>query len=103
MTETPTGRWAVDVDLSGPPERLAAEAPLKASWRRVPGVANHVFTHFALDLAVLTATVPMATDAPAGARWVPADQIGGEALPTVFRKALAHALGDRLRPRGPSR
>ncbi|WP_020181265.1 A/G-specific adenine glycosylase [Methylopila sp. M107] len=99
MAETPTGRWAADVDIAAPLEALSAEAPFKASWRRVPGVATHVFTHFALELAVLTATAPLATNAPAGARWVPADKLGGEALPTVFRKALAHALGDRLGPR----
>ncbi|MDR4307859.1 A/G-specific adenine glycosylase [Chelatococcus sambhunathii] len=101
MAETPTGRWSEDVDLSAPLAALAAEAPLAAAWRRTPGVATHVFTHFVLELAVLVASAPAGSQAPSGARWVPVERLGEEALPTVFRKALAHALGDRLRPRAP--
>lgn len=96
MTELPTGRWAADVDLAAPLGSLAAEAPLEAAWRRVPGAASHVFTHFALELALLAATVPRSTPAPAGARWAAADDLAGEALPSVFRKAIAHAKSGRV-------
>ncbi|MFC3691004.1 A/G-specific adenine glycosylase [Chenggangzhangella methanolivorans] len=91
MAEIPTGRWAEDVDLSASGETLAAEAPLSARWRRVPGAAAHVFTHFSLELAVMTAEVGADVPAPTGARWVQAGDLPGEALPTVFRKALVHA------------
>lgn len=91
MTEVPTGRWGEDVDLAVPAGALSAEAPLVGEWRREPGVATHVFTHFALELAVMTARFPASRPAPAGARWVAAADLAGEALPTVFRKALAHA------------
>lgn len=93
MTEVPTGRWAEDVDLSRALGDLAAEAPLDAGWRRVPGVATHVFTHFALELAVLKAVLARGTPAPEGSRWLLARDIEGAAIPTVFRKALAHARG----------
>jgi len=95
MTEAPTGRWAADVDLSLPVDALAAEAPLAAHWRRTPGLVTHVFTHFALELAVLCARVPAGTPAPAGARWVAAAELAGEALPSVFRKVAAHAGAGR--------
>jgi A/G-specific adenine glycosylase len=101
MSEVPTGRWAADVDLSRPAEALAEEAPLAARWRRVPGVATHVFTHFALELAVLSARVPTGTPAPDGARWVSRRDLLGEALPSAFRKVVAHATGGEAdRPAG---
>jgi len=91
MTEPPTGVWSETVDLTAPLARLAEEAPLAADWRRLPGVVTHVFSHFALDLAVLAAVVPQATPAPAGARWVARRDLDGEAVPSVFRKVVAHA------------
>lgn len=90
MAEVPTGRWAEDVDLAASEVALAREAPFSANWRRVSGVATHVFTHFALELAVMTADAPAGMAAPAGSRWVAAADLSGEALPTVFRKALVH-------------
>ncbi|GLK67766.1 A/G-specific adenine glycosylase [Hansschlegelia plantiphila] len=93
MTEIPTGRWAEDVDLDATPAALEAEAPLAARWSRASGLATHVFTHFALELAVLTTRVPAATAAPDGARWVPIATLDGEAIPSAFRKVVIHAIG----------
>jgi A/G-specific adenine glycosylase len=53
-----------------------------------------VFTHFPLELTVYLAQVPRAAKAPKGARWVKLSEAADEALPTVMRKVLAHALGD---------
>jgi A/G-specific adenine glycosylase len=102
MSELPTGRWAEDVDLAAPLGVLAANAPIDADWRRVPGVAAHVFTHFALELAVLTARLPPTVAAPAGARFVAAKDLASEALPTVFRRAIAHGMGGRMTASGQS-
>ena len=60
----------------------------------MPGVVTHVFTHFPLELVVYAAEVPRGAGAPDGARWVAIDALPGEALPTVMRKVLAHALED---------
>ena len=88
MTEVPTTEWSRDFD-----DAAALDgAPLKATWRRLPGVVRHVFTHFPLELAVFIAQVPRATAAPKGARWVKLDVAADEALPNVMRKVLAHAL-----------
>lgn len=88
MTEVPGSAWSHDFDSA---QALAA-APLKATWKRLPGVVRHVFTHFPLELTVFAAQVPRAAKAPKGARWVKRMEAGDEALPTVMRKVLAHAL-----------
>ena len=90
MTEVPGSAWAHDYDSA---QALAA-APLQAKWRRLPGVVNHVFTHFPLELTVYVAQMPRTAKAPKGARWVKLVDAHDEALPTVMRKVLAHALGD---------
>ncbi|HKM87289.1 MAG TPA: A/G-specific adenine glycosylase [Xanthobacteraceae bacterium] len=63
-------------------------------WRRIPGVVRHVFTHFPLELFVYLAELPAATPPPAGMRWVALSGLSSEALPSVMRKIVAHALGD---------
>ncbi len=67
------------------------QAPLKAKWRKLPGVVEHGFTHFPLRQTVYVASVPAKTKAPAGMRWVALADLHGEALPNVMRKVLAHA------------
>lgn len=82
MTETPTSDW------TGTPAGPAF--PLPGDWRRA-GQVIHVFTHFRLELDVWTATVD-----PSGLEegwWTPPGELAAEALPTVFRKVLATALG----------
>ena len=91
MTEVPGSAWSHDFDAAA----ALASAPrfrARLNWRKLPGVVMHVFTHFPLELVVFTAPVPRATPAPKGARWVKLTDLPGEALPTVMRKVLAHAL-----------
>jgi A/G-specific adenine glycosylase len=61
-------------------------------WRKLPGRVTHTFTHFPLELIVYTASITRSTKPPAGARWIPVRQLAGEALPSVMRKVIAHAL-----------
>ncbi len=89
MTEVPGTDWMHDFDLSSA-EKSAPR--IKAKWRKLPGTVRHVFTHFPLELTVFVADVPRATAAPKGARWVKVAELAGEALPSVMRKVLAHAL-----------
>jgi A/G-specific adenine glycosylase len=91
MTEVPGSEWSHDFDIASA-IRSAPRLRAKAPWRRRPGVVRHVFTHFPLELAVFVAQVPRATPALKGARWVKLAALPGEALPTVMRKVLAHAL-----------
>jgi len=91
MTEVPGSVWAHDFD-SAQALRSAPRFKSKPKWRKLPGVVRHVFTHFPLELAVFTAPLARATRPPKGARWVKLADLPGEALPTVMRKVLAHAL-----------
>jgi A/G-specific adenine glycosylase len=91
MTEVPGSAWVHDYDAA---EALASAPRFrgKPKWRKLPGVVRHVFTHFPLELAVYVVAVARATPAPKGARWVKLKDLPGEALPSVMRKVLSHAL-----------
>jgi A/G-specific adenine glycosylase len=91
MTEVPGSAWTHDFNLEG---ALGAAPFPAAQWRRLPGLVRHVFTHFPLELTVYYAEVPRTAKAPKGTRWVARADLAGEALPTVMRKVLAHALED---------
>ncbi|HLK83571.1 MAG TPA: A/G-specific adenine glycosylase [Xanthobacteraceae bacterium] len=107
MTEVPTTEWSSDFvpadaaadapRFSAPPGRreAAVSASLKVSWRRVPGVINHVFTHFPLELVVLRARLPKSAVAPKGMYWIDRQSIASAALPSVMRKVVSHALGEQ--------
>jgi A/G-specific adenine glycosylase len=114
MTEVPTSEWSADFEESdtlGVAPRLSStrrDGKKKTSWRRVPGVVRHVFTHFPLELLVYLAEIPAGTPAPASTRWIGIAGLSGEALPSVMRKVVLHALGGepltpRPSPRGPAR
>lgn len=101
MTEVPTTAWTHDFDAA----QALDSAPFAGEerrivWKRLPGAVTHTFTHFPLELTVYAATIAAGTLAPEGARWVPLAQLGGEALPSLMRKVLAHALdrSDKVHP-----
>lgn len=77
MLGLPTSDWSVTPGDAAP--------PVAADWRAA-GSVEHVFTHFALTLRVLTARAK----AP-DLIWTDNDE-ARRALPTVFRKALDRGL-----------
>ncbi len=91
MIEAPSTEWR-----EGPMPSLAAArrlAPLPArDWRELPGVVEHGFTHFRLELAVLAGRVGGDVGAGNGAIWCHPDRFGEQALPTVMKKLARHAL-----------
>jgi A/G-specific adenine glycosylase len=91
MMEVPCTEWTHDF-REGLAQDSAPRFGAEAGWRRLPGTVRHAFTHFPLKLAVFVTQVPRATPAPKGARWVKLPDLPYEALPTVMRKVLAHAL-----------
>ncbi|MFN3591922.1 MAG: NUDIX domain-containing protein, partial [Thermaurantiacus sp.] len=84
-------------------DRRAAEPPFAAAWRPCPVPVRHGFTHFALELRLVTAR-PAQRPALLGGEeplWVPADSLGTAGLPTLYRKAVATIArwqGARLHP-----
>jgi A/G-specific adenine glycosylase len=90
MTEVPGSDWSHDFDAA---QALRSAPCFKgAAWRKLAGAVRHVFTHFPLELTVFLARVPRTARAPKGASWVKLADLPGEALPSVMRKVLAHAL-----------
>jgi A/G-specific adenine glycosylase len=100
MTEVPTSEWSHDFQESAALVSAPRLPQVRLRWRRLPGEVAHVFTHFPLELVVYQATVPAGAVAPPDTRWVANDALAGEALPSVMRKVLAHALDALPAPRG---
>jgi A/G-specific adenine glycosylase len=93
MTEVPTSAWLAAQDDAAARTQAPALKGL-SRWHRKIGAVNHVFTHFPLELAVYTATVPARTRAPKDMRWVPIATLQDEAFPNLMRKVIAHGLGE---------
>ncbi len=91
MTEVPGSDWAHDFDLATALD-AAPHFRARPHWRKLAGQVTHVFTHFPLALTVFVTDMPRGTPAPKGARWAKRAGLADEALPTVMRKVLAHAL-----------
>jgi A/G-specific adenine glycosylase len=70
-------------------QKSAPSFPVAADWRH-HGQVIHVFTHFRLELEIWSATVPDPSLLADG-WWADPLKLDAEALPTVFRKALATA------------
>lgn len=96
MTEIPSSEWLEiqkedDNDLKSP--------PLTGEWWPVPGIVKHTFTHFHLELKVYRTIAPLDADLTLFAdadrcSWVHRDQLKNEALPSVMRKIIQHALNN---------
>ncbi|ATE65903.1 A/G-specific adenine glycosylase [Rhizorhabdus dicambivorans] len=81
MRALPTGPWT-DADPG------LAEAPAKADWVEA-GSVDHVFTHFALRLRVVTTRKPAPLNE---GEWWPIARIEEAGLPTLFARAAARAI-----------
>lgn len=87
MLALPSGPWSeADAGLEG--------APIAADWQPCGG-GRHVFTHFALDYAVVSAEAP--SHVPDGAWW-PTAELDRAGLPTLFARAATIALAGKGEP-----
>ena len=100
MLETPSSPWE-DAEPNG--KAVCDHAPLKADWRKLPGLVEHTFTHFHLELSVYC--VRVGPDAqvkraahPERCRWLKPRELAGAALPSVMRKVIGHALKEKFSP-----
>ena len=84
MAEPPTTDWRVGADGAVG----AGAAPFPADWRPA-GAVVHVFTHFTLTLEVWRAE--LRGDPGTEGWWAGPNRLGGEALPTLMKKAIALA------------
>jgi A/G-specific adenine glycosylase len=96
MMEVPSTDWT---ETWLPAEEALRYAPVKSRWFPMPGAVDHTFTHFRLGAMVFRAHVR--NDPPLTlwanqqqCKWVHRDKLKAEALPSVMRKIIAHALND---------
>ena len=87
MMEVPSTPWR---DEPWSMAEARGLAPLAARWRALEGAVRHTFTHFRLELEVLTGRPEAEPTAHAGV-WHPLERVGELALPTVMKKVLHHA------------
>ena len=88
MIEVPSSPWLEEDD------EYSAErwAPAVTLWRPVPGLVRHTFTHFHLELTVVSGQITDSAANPDGF-WVQPAHLGDHALPSVMHKVARHALG----------
>lgn len=86
MRALPSGPWTDE-------EPGLADAPTRADWRDA-GSVDHVFTHFALRLRVMTTASDPAESHGEG-EWWPIDRIEQAGLPTLFARAATRAIANR--------
>ena len=86
MMEVPSTEWREEAWAEA---NALLQAPLFADWRPLPGRVRHTFTHFHLELEIWAG---QAEGAVPDGRWVTLDGLGEQALPSVMRKVIAHAL-----------
>ena len=92
MQEVPSTPWnEINADGAADPADIG-HAPVDGlSWRPLPGTVRHTFTHFHLELTVLSARLDGEPEV-AGCRWWSVDRLGEAALPTVMAKVVRHAV-----------
>jgi A/G-specific adenine glycosylase len=92
MAEVPTTEWRQDFEESTALAAAPRLCGMALRWRQLPGAVEHGFTHFPLRLRVYVASVNAGTPAPEATRWVALSELRDEALPTLMRKVIAHAM-----------
>ena len=80
----------LELAVVGAPGLAAGALPVAAALDLVPGVVRHTFTHFHLELLVAVGRARPREDADGF--WCSLDGLADQALPTVMKKVVAHAL-----------
>ena len=98
MTEIPSTEWLENQSQNN---QALKSPPLKGKWWQVPGIVKHTFTHFHLELKVYRIIAPKQATLtlfaePERCKWVARDKLADEALPSVMRKIIDHALSSEL-------
>ena len=68
-----------------------AAAPFQAGWSKQCGTIRHTFTHFHLEIDVVTNVFPQNQKPAKNGWWADKNTIADEALPTVMKKILEAA------------
>jgi A/G-specific adenine glycosylase len=85
MIELPSTPWR---ETPWTEAEAITAAPAPVGWTALPGTVQHGFTHFRLELALLTGT----TDNPPPGIWATPAQFKDYAFPTLTRKLVKYAM-----------
>ena len=85
MMEVPSTDWREKI-WSQPEAK--SNAPVKSKWTRLPGIVEHTFTHFHLELTVMT--TKFQKEHRLNGTWCLPDRFSEYALPTVMKKIVRH-------------
>ena len=85
MIELPSTPWRETP--WGQPEAIKA-APAATEWTALPGIVQHGFTHFRLELAMMSARTPASLEGI----WARPDEFKNYAFPTLTKKLVNYAL-----------
>ncbi|PWL19715.1 A/G-specific adenine glycosylase [Falsochrobactrum shanghaiense] len=91
MSEVPGSGWSARIDG----DASIKAAPFAADWLAA-GTITHVFTHFELRLSVYSAR-NVTREITKDGWWSSPGELGGEALPTVMKKAITAAIPDAFK------
>ncbi|MDP2696604.1 A/G-specific adenine glycosylase [Thalassospira sp.] len=89
MYEIPGSDWRV---IDAPDDVMLSEAPIKATWQELDGTVGHTFTHFHLEITVLTTRTSTNNPDDINGVWTTIDGLADYALPTLMKKIVRHAL-----------
>lgn len=87
MTEIPGTAWSDEK-----PRSPFAAAPYQAGWANKCGTVRHTFTHFHLEVDVVSNAFPKDQPPAKDCWWADQREIANEALPTVMKKIVEAAL-----------
>ena len=87
MIEFPSSDWQENKPTL---KKVFNEAPAKVTWKMLPGVVKHTFTHFHLELEVAAGQCPR-QELVKGV-WCKPSNFVDHALPTLMKKVAVHAL-----------
>lgn len=89
MMEIPSTAWR---ETRWEEKDALAFAPVLCDWRRVAGSVQHSFTHFHLEMMVLSGRIQ---NCPQGlGLWCALDSLEDQALPSVMRKVVRLSLAE---------
>lgn len=93
MLGFPTTEWRAKKWAKAEAEKVS---PHTATWAVLPGVVEHTFTHFHLELQVWVGRLSRATLRPkADAIWADVPSIADQGLPNVMQKVVRHVVGQK--------
>jgi A/G-specific adenine glycosylase len=91
--EPPSTEWRARRAWRAAEAISAGALPFAADWRRLPGRVRHALSSYEVEFAVMAAAdVPRALDTMDGAVWVGREYLEGEALSSLARKLVRHAM-----------